>query len=75
MKHPTSKRTPRPRNHLARHQLLKKGGEHKKSEKAERKAAKQSLKNDYLDEFLGENELCNRVIFAKEFQTDLSRVF
>ena len=54
MKQKTTKPSARPRNYLARHPLMKKGGVHQKSEKAQRKAAKQSLQNEYGDEFPGE---------------------
>lgn len=67
MKKTPSKQTLRPRNYLARHPLMKKGGVHKKSEKAHRKAAKQRLKNERDYEFPGENGLSVGTIFAREF--------
>ena len=40
----------RPRNPLACHPLMAKGGMHRKSEKARRKAAKQALKREAMTE-------------------------
>ena len=53
----------RPRNLLACHPLLQKGGAHKQSKKAERRAAKLAIKREYL----GEN-LFSELAFAKVFR-------
>ena len=54
---------PKARNLHACHPLMRKGGAHSKTKKAERRAEKMQLKRDYL----GENLLA-KVFFSKVFR-------
>jgi hypothetical protein len=47
MKQQISVKPKRPRNHLTSHPLMRKGGVHQKTKKAERKATKQALRCEY----------------------------
>ena len=65
----------RPRNHLARHPLMKKGGVHQKTKKAQRKVSKQALRTEYPVESLASTRMtCIRLasdrIFRREFPSD-----
>lgn len=67
-------RPARLRNVLARHPLMKKGGVHQKSKKAERKAAKQALLKGGRngDEFTGKKKCIETSLFTSEFNAEHS---
>ena len=54
MKQKVKSKMHRPRNPLARHPLMAKGGVHRKTEKARRAAAKRALKREAMTEKFGE---------------------
>lgn len=74
MKSNDLKRPARSRNFLARHPLMKKGGVHQKSKKAERKAAKQALLTGGRngEEFTGKRKWVDTSLFASEFIAEYS---
>ncbi|MGR8948303.1 MAG: hypothetical protein ACU84Q_09670 [Gammaproteobacteria bacterium] len=62
MKQKTKKLSSRPRNLVARHPLMAKGGVHRKSEKALRKAAKQELKREQPTERIVAGGISSRLL-------------
>ncbi len=73
MRTPVPKSPARARNILARHPLMKKGGVHQKSKKAERKAAKQDLVRICADEYPGKKIGAKASIFARVFKGEFSQ--